>query len=94
MQDKINQLADLRSEINQVNQELVRLLAKRQRLTLQIGQIKKQLGRPILDRSREDQVLTQVRSLAKAYQLDPSFVQDLFYLIMDQAKKVQLKGRS
>jgi chorismate mutase/prephenate dehydratase len=53
-------LEALRSEIDLLDREIVRLLNRRARLGLQAGEAKKGLGRPIADSEREREVLVRV----------------------------------
>ncbi|HEY1168661.1 MAG TPA: chorismate mutase [Candidatus Limnocylindrales bacterium] len=53
-------LKALRSEIDLLDREIVRLLNRRARLGLEAGETKKGLGRPIADSKREREVLVRV----------------------------------
>ena len=54
------ELNELREQINQIDDEMARLFAKRMDTVLQVAQSKKESGKPVLDRSRERQVLARV----------------------------------
>ncbi len=53
-------LAELRSRIDILDQELVQLLNERARLGITAGRIKRRMGRSVPDPEREAQVLTRV----------------------------------
>ncbi|MGA2512587.1 MAG: chorismate mutase [Candidatus Limnocylindrales bacterium] len=53
-------LEALRSEIDLLDREIVRLLNRRARLGLEAGKAKKRLGRPVTDPDREREVLVRV----------------------------------
>lgn len=53
-------LEALRSEIDLLDREIVRLLNRRARLGLEAGEAKRGLGRPIADSEREREVLVRV----------------------------------
>ena len=50
----------LRNEIQEIDHQIAKLLHKRIDAVLQIGQIKSELGLPIIDKNREKQVITNV----------------------------------
>ena len=50
----------LRKEIQEIDRKIAKLLHRRIDTVLQIGQIKSELGLPVVDKSREKQVLTNV----------------------------------
>ena len=54
------ELEALRSEIDQLDVQIVRLLNHRARLGLQAGQAKVRTGRPVADSEREREVLVRV----------------------------------
>lgn len=53
----MSQLDDLRQEIDRIDKEMVALFEKRMAITEQVGKYKQGIGMPVLDRSREKQVL-------------------------------------
>ena len=50
-------LREIRQELDQVDREMVRLFEKRMNLALEVAQYKTAHGMPVLDASREEQVL-------------------------------------
>jgi chorismate mutase/prephenate dehydratase len=55
-----DRLDELRSEIDELDREIVRLLNRRTRLGLEAGRTKARDGRPIADKRREREVLVRV----------------------------------
>ena len=55
-----DRLETLRSQIDELDLEIVRLLNRRARLGLQAGQAKARQGRPVVDPKREREVLARV----------------------------------
>ncbi|MGQ7563376.1 chorismate mutase [Streptococcus suis] len=55
----------IRSQINQLDEELVALLEKRMELVDQVTAYKRATGKPVLDASREQAVLDRVGSLVE-----------------------------
>jgi chorismate mutase/prephenate dehydratase len=55
-----DRLDELRSEIDELDREIVKLLNRRTRLGLEAGRTKARGGRPIADKTREREVLVRV----------------------------------
>ncbi|ASJ17567.1 chorismate mutase [Pyrococcus kukulkanii] len=50
-------IKSLREQIDEIDREIIALLERRLEIARQIGEIKKSLGLPIEDKSREEEVL-------------------------------------
>lgn len=59
-------LLQLRNTLSDVDAEIVRHIAARQRIVQQIGALKRTEGRPLRDFAREKEVLLRVRTVALA----------------------------
>lgn len=77
-------LQSLRSEIDLLDAEMVRLLEKRFAVTRQIGQLKARGGLPLVDASREIAQQQRYESLAMASGISPSVVTGIFRLVIDE----------
>ena len=77
------EIGPLRDEINRLNVEIVERLADRVRVAMEIGAVKHRHGKPIEDKSREDRVYQQVRSLAEKAGIDPGDVEKVFIEIIE-----------
>ena len=80
---------DLRKEIDKLDTELVKLLARRMELSLQMGREKKAAGIEIHQKTREMTVLDSAKILADSLGLSESFVTDLYALIFAESRKIQ-----
>lgn len=80
-------LKDLRKQIDKVNQKLIRVLAERFRITQKIGEYKRKHNLPPLDKEREKQILEKNRILAEKLGLDPELVEQIFKLIFKKVRK-------
>jgi len=87
------ELAELRAEINRLNEEIMEKLAQRAETAVRIGAVKRRHGRPIVDRSREEKVYEQIRRLAERYRLDAEAVECVFREIVRLCTKAQGEGR-
>jgi chorismate mutase len=79
----------LRNEIDQLDAQIIKCIADREALSRQIGQIKSQLNKEVLDLKREEEIRLRHAALALEYQLDSDFVPQLFKLIVLHSRKVQ-----
>ncbi|KTC82298.1 chorismate mutase [Legionella cherrii] len=82
-------LEELRKQIEQADACIIEILAKRQELSKQIGALKSQEGKKVLDRSREKQLFEYYDHLSKQYHLQEEFINRLFKIIISNSRKVQ-----
>ncbi|MFT4924990.1 MAG: chorismate mutase/prephenate dehydrogenase [Phenylobacterium sp.] len=82
----INQLRD---QIDEVDSQLVELLARRTKITRKVGQYKSQVGLPIYVPEREEALLKDRRQQAKDLDVCPELVEDLLRRIMRESYKSQ-----
>lgn len=82
-------LDDLRRDIDQVDEQLVRLLNQRARVACVIGEVKRELGVDVYQPEREKQVLTHVRGLAAEGPLGAEAIARLFERIIDEARGLE-----
>ncbi len=71
-------LESVRAEISQVDTEIIRLIAQRQKLAEKIARIKITNGMPIHDEDRTAHVLESVFNQAVESRIDPVSVQKIF----------------
>lgn len=85
------EISDWRKRIDELNEELIRLLNKRAGFAAEIGKIKKVAGLPVLDSAREESVLAEVA--AKAVEvggpLGEESIKNIFKAIMQETRKVE-----
>ncbi len=78
----------LRRHVDRLDAQLVRLLNRRARLALDIGQVKQQRQRPVYDARREALVLRHVAA-ASAGPLTPAAVRRIFQTILRECRQRQ-----
>jgi len=86
-------LAELRRRLEELDEELIRLVGRRRDLVLEVGRVKEALGRPVLDPTREAQVVRRAAERARALGVDEELVRDVVWRIMASAREAQT-GRS
>jgi len=79
----------LRKKLDKISERLIRLLAKRRELIINLKAMKKELNLEIEDREREKEVLEGVKELAKRENLDPVMIKKIFKILIENAKKIQ-----
>lgn len=85
----ISDLAQLRCRIDECDTELVALLARRNEITQQIGDIKHQTGTPLHAPDREAQLLVARRQEAIDKNVSPDLVEDILRRMMREAYQNQ-----
>lgn len=76
------ELLEVRQKIDEVDRQLVLLLAERFVLTRQVGQLKAANNLEAVDRGREAEKLARIRSLCEENGLNPQLVSNIFTQIM------------
>ena len=74
-------LLQLRSELDEINQIIIELLAKRFEVTKQVGELKRDAHLPAKDPVREKEQKEKLLLLAKEHRLNPELIDDIFKLI-------------
>ncbi|MGA9836202.1 MAG: chorismate mutase [Gemmatimonadaceae bacterium] len=82
-------LAHLRSQIQEIDQVIVRLLARRVQLARDTRVIKHASGLPAVDRDREHAVMQRVAEFARAEGVSESDIERLFTLVIEMARSAQ-----
>ncbi|MBB3110824.1 chorismate mutase [Paenibacillus phyllosphaerae] len=78
-------LNQLRVDIDQVDRQIIALLAERFKLTEEVGQYKAQQGLPAQDPFREQLQFNKIAQLSEECGLKPGYASDIYRLIMDLA---------
>lgn len=89
MPQQSKSLEQLRVEIDNLDSQLVDLLAKRSSLTQQVGEHKSRTGMPIYVPSREAELIQKRRIEAESKQVSPGLVEDLLRRIMRESYLTQ-----
>jgi chorismate mutase/prephenate dehydratase len=85
----MDELEKIRSEINAVDERILEALADRRKLAEQIIQAKDQLGTPIRDALREEQLLAALIAKGRSQGLDAHLVTRVFHEIIDDSIRSQ-----
>jgi len=85
-QDEFDQkLLLLRNEIDEIDSELVALLAKRRRVTTKVGKLKSEVGMPIYAPDREAALIHLRREQAMVAGVSPELIEDILRRLMQDS---------
>jgi len=82
-------IEELRKKIDEVDAQIVELIAQRQQISREIGKGKNKTSRVIEDRERELRVLTHVRELARGNKISAADIETIYKQIISASKKIQ-----
>jgi chorismate mutase len=83
-----HRLDALRQQIDDLDEQLVRLLSARAACALEIGKVKKDGGMEIYQPSREADVLEHVQQINRG-PLDDGAIKRLFERVIDEARRLE-----
>ena len=84
----MNRLDELRRRIDEIDEQLVRLLSARAACALEVGREKKAAGLEIYQPSREAEVLNHVQAVNPG-PLDDGAIRRLFERVIDEARRLE-----
>ena len=85
----LKKLDTLREGIDELDTQLVELLAKRNQITTQVGQIKAEAGMPVYVPEREKALIASRRAQAEALGVSPELTEDLLRRVMRESYHTQ-----
>ena len=89
-------LQEHRSDIEQIDEQIIKLIYQRIGISKKIFEAKRAEGKPISDPQREKRVLSQAMDLATEMKLDVGAVKTVFetLIMMSVNKQQELQGRN
>ena len=84
-------LAELRNQIDQLDNQLLELLAKRMRVSREIGQYKKEHSMPVLQTSRYDEILQKRMTQAVELGMGAEFMKEVMQAIHEESVHQQME---
>lgn len=82
-------LTELRQDIENIDADIIRKLAEREKVSKEIGEIKKASKSQVQDIEREQKLEQLYESLSEQYGLSASFVKTIFQLIISHSRNIQ-----
>lgn len=83
-------LAELRKQIDELDEQLLEVLAKRMRISNEIGVYKKEHNMPILQTPRYDEILKKRMSMAEQMGMKGEFMKVILEAIHEESVRVQM----
>ncbi|MFC0265924.1 chorismate mutase [Alloscardovia macacae] len=80
-------IESLRTRIDEIDDEIIRLLARRFEATHEVGVLKAQAGFAALDASREERQRTRLTALAHDVHLDEDIARGYLEFVVTESKK-------
>ena len=77
------ELASLRAEVDEIDQQIMLLLGVRFRCTDMIGELKRELGMDLVDPQREEQQVERIRRLAQEAGEPPALAETILREVID-----------
>ena len=85
-------LEQIREELNKIDAELVRLVARRQSFMPLVGKYKKENKLPINQPLREKEILEHKKKMADELHVDNRLIEKIFKLLFVNGKSIQRKS--
>ena len=82
------EIADWRTKIDELDEQIVKLLNQRAAAAVEIGKLKKRSGAPIYEPNREQSVYAHV-AIVNPGPLTAGQLQDIYYRVMDVMRSLQ-----
>ncbi|MDC7218808.1 MAG: chorismate mutase [Spirochaetales bacterium] len=83
----MQELLELRKALDEIDDAIIGLVAKRFEVTEKVGILKKENNLPSTDSNREKEQAQRIRSLALFHNLDPEIAQKVLRLLIDETVK-------
>lgn len=83
-------LEEIRLRLNELDDQLLKLLSERRQMSIEVAKSKVQTSKPVRDASREQQLLVKLINAGKEkYQLDAQYITKLFHTIIEDSVLLQ-----
>ncbi len=82
-------LAGYRAEIDQLDDQIIRLLGRRFAIAREVGALKARTSQPVRQQARIQQVLDRCAAAGASESLNPAFVRNLYQLIIEEMCRVE-----
>jgi chorismate mutase-like protein len=85
-------LPELRSRIDELDQELIRVLAERLAICEEVAHVKEGTGTPVIQPARVRDVITSRRQWAIDNGIDPDFAEQVFRVLLAETHRIEVAG--
>lgn len=84
-------LSDLRHQIDEIDDQIIAIMAKRMRISGEVAQYKKEHSIPVLQAGRYDEILTKRSEQGASLGMSSEFVKEVFEAIHAESVRVQME---
>jgi chorismate mutase len=88
--DTQDRIEELRSRVDEVDRELIRILNERARIVQEMVEIKAQAGKPLFDPKREEEILRKVAEVNEGPIYDSS-MREIFEIILHRIRDLEVQ---
>ncbi len=81
--------SDIRSDIDRIDSDLIKLIAERQACSMRIGKKKRESGEPIFDAVREEEVIRSRKAQGVEEWVKWDIIEDFWALLLQDSKSLQ-----
>ena len=78
-------LDEIRTNVSRIDNEILKLLAERRQLSLEVAKSKIQTAKPVRDQAREQELLLRLIEKGQSLQLDAQYVTQIFHTIVEDS---------
>ena len=78
-----------RKQIDKINKEILKLLAKRLSIVKKVGDYKKKEKIGVIDKKREQEIFDKLKKQAEKYNLSKDYIDEVFTIILRNSRMVQ-----
>ena len=82
-------LKQIRMQIDEIDARIIKLLHERFKKTAEIGAIKRDIDKPVIDKEREEILHEHLARLCRETDMQESFVQAVWKLILQESYRIQ-----
>lgn len=82
----MKELVDYRKELDQLDKELIDVLAKRFLVNREVKRLKSLRNIPMIDPIREKEMIKSRRNYAKTLEIDPDFIEEIFWKVLEYVR--------
>ncbi len=92
MESNVKRLNELRNSLDKIDDEILRLISKRNKIIRKVGLVKKKLNLSLHDPKREEEIIQRLKK--KFPEVNKSLIKTIFNIIFFVSKSQQLKNSS
>ncbi len=89
----MSDINELRSKMDEITIEMIKMLEERTEIAKKIGEIKKNTGKVVTDESREDNLRIKIISLCKELNFDEKIATKFLNFLLNESVKVQSSNK-